>query len=117
MNIDVRKEGNVTIATIPTIDGKPSELDGETAPQAQAQVLSLVEPDCQLLLDMSHVGYMSSAGLRMMLLIYRQIAAKKGQLILVGLSDDIKDTMELTGFLRFFQTAETLEAGLQTLTT
>ena len=50
-----------------------------------------------------------------MLSMHRQATANKGQLVLVGLSEDIKDTMAATGFLNFFATQDTVEAGLATL--
>jgi anti-sigma B factor antagonist len=64
---------------------------------------------------MSKVSYMSSAGLRMMLLLYRQATGAQTKLAVVGLSDDLKDTMSATGFLDYFTTGETLEAGLAAL--
>jgi anti-sigma B factor antagonist len=81
----------------------------------QQQVLPLAQPGAKILLDMTQVPYMSSAGLRMLLSLYRQVAAKDGQLVLVGLVEQIKDTMSITGFLDFFTTCDTLESGLQTL--
>ncbi len=59
------------------------------------------------------VVYLSSAGLRMLLLAYRQAAARESDLLLAGLSEEIRDTMEMTGFLDFFTTIDTVEAGLQ----
>ena len=47
----------------------------------------------------------------MLLLVYRQITAKKGCVVLVGLNDDIKDTMEATGFLDHFTTVATVDDG------
>ena len=58
---------------------------------------------------------MSSAGLRMLLLIYRQAQQKSGQIALVGLSEEIKDIMSVTGFLSYFTVCETLEDGLKVL--
>jgi len=68
-----------------------------------------------VLIDMTRVDYMSSAGLRMMLSIHRQASGNKGQLVLVGLSEEIKDTMSATGFLNFFIIQDTLQAGLAAL--
>ena len=45
-------------------------------------------------MNMGGVPYMSSAGLRMLLLVYRQVMGKKGCVVLVGLNDEIRDTME-----------------------
>lgn len=67
-----------------------------------------------MILDMSHVEYMSSAGLRMLLAVRRQMAAN-GYIVLVGLSEAIKDTMTITGFLDFFTTCDTIEDGIQAL--
>jgi anti-sigma B factor antagonist len=109
LNISVKRVEQITLIEI------TGEIDGKTAPQAQAQILPLLELGCKMLLDMSGVGYMSSAGLRLMLSMHRQATANKGQLVLVGLSEDIKDTMAATGFLNFFTTQDTVEAGLVSL--
>ncbi len=91
------------------------DVDANTAPKVQEKVLPLAQPDSKILLDLSHVPYMSSAGLRMLLSLYRRASAQEGQLVLVGLSEDIQDTMSVTGFLDFFTTCETLESGLEAL--
>ena len=90
------------------------DVDTNTAPTVQEKVLSLAQSESKILLDLSDVTYMSSAGLRMLLLLYRRASAQ-GQLVLVGLSEEIQDTMFATGFLDFFTTCETLESGLETL--
>jgi anti-sigma B factor antagonist len=88
------------------------DLDGTTAPIAQTQILPITEPGCRVVLDMSRVPYMSSAGLRVLLLIYRKISGSDGRVVLVGLSEDLMDTMSVTGFLDFFTISDTLEAGI-----
>lgn len=92
------------------------DVDGATAPELQDAVLAAAGPGCRLLLDMSQVSYMSSAGLRVMLLLYRQISANAGsKVVLVGLPEDVKETMAATGFLKFFVTAETMDEGAAAL--
>jgi anti-sigma B factor antagonist len=91
------------------------DLDGNTAPNVQAQIMPLAIPNVKMILDMSEVSYMSSAGLRMLLVMYRTIISKSGKVVLVGLSEDIRDTMSMTGFLDFFTYLETLDDGLKTL--
>jgi anti-sigma B factor antagonist len=98
-------------ATLVTLSG---DLDGKTAPQAQAQIVPLCQPGRNLLLDMTEVAYMSSAGLRL-LLLHRQLSSVQGQMVLVGLSEELQDTMSATGFLAYFTTAPTREAGLAAL--
>jgi anti-sigma B factor antagonist len=91
------------------------EIDASSAAAAQQQILPLAGPGARLVLDMSGVTFMSSAGLRMLLSTYRQISANQGRVVLVGLSEELSDTMAMTGFLVFFTTQATVEAGLQAL--
>jgi anti-sigma B factor antagonist len=106
MNVDVTITPQAKIVTI------LGEIDGSTAPQAQERILALIEPGAKVLLDMAGVTYMSSAGLRMLLVAYRSIMGKNGRVILVGLSDELKDTMSVTGFLDFFTCCDTRDAGI-----
>ena len=96
--------------------GLAGDLDSNTAPNVQAEIMSLASPNVKMILDMSDVSYMSSAGLRMLLVMYRTINSKSGKVVLVGLSEDIRDTMAMTGFLDFFTYLETLDDGLKTFT-
>jgi anti-sigma B factor antagonist len=106
MDIDVKTVGQVTVVRI------VGDIDGKTAPQVQEQVLPLVKPDSKILLDMSQVGYMSSAGLRLLLSTYRQVTSNNASIVLAGMNEDIQDTMSATGFLRFFTIHDTVDAGL-----
>ena len=78
--------------------------------------MPLVQPGSKILLDMSQVDYLSSAGLRMLLSLYRQVSSNNGSIALVGLSEEIKDSMSVTGFLRFFTLYDTVDAGLAAMT-
>ena len=109
MDVNVATKQNAQVVTI------VGEIDGSTAPQAQEQILALIGPGVKVALDMTGVTYMSSAGLRMLLLAYRTINGKGGKIVLVGLSNDLKDTMSVTGFLDFFTCTDTLDAGIKEL--
>ena len=89
------------------------EIDASSAAVVQQKVLPLSVPGCKMILDLSSVAYMSSAGLRMLLSVYRQISGNQGKIVLVGLSDELTDTMSMTGFLGFFTVRDTVQTGLQ----
>ncbi len=108
-------EVNQLIIQNVNVVGLAGDLDGNTAPNVQAQIMPLALPNTKMILDMSKVSYMSSAGLRMLLVMYRTIISKSGKVVLVGLSEDIRDTMSMTGFLDFFTYLETLDEGLKNL--
>lgn len=90
-------------------------MDGKTASQVQQEVLPLIPEGGKMLVDLTQVPYMSSAGLRTLLLIYRQAQGKGSKIALSGLSEDISDTMEATGFLDYFVVTNDVASGLEAL--
>jgi anti-sigma B factor antagonist len=88
-------------------------IDGQTAPALQAQLLDALSPVTAAVFEVSQVPYMSSAGFRMLLLAYRSLAIRNGRLALAGLSEEIRDTMAMTGFLDFFLLCNSLDEALE----
>ncbi len=109
MHIETESLGDVTVILM------AGEVNSRTASHVEEVLLPLVAPGCKLLLDMRSVEYMSSAGLRMLLLLHREVENHSGQVVLVGLQEMIRDTMSITGFLDFFKDFETMEEGLEAL--
>ncbi len=109
MDIAVQTVSGITIVAL------AGEVNAKTAPEAQDRILAEAQPKGNLILDMSRVTYMSSAGLRMMLKVYRTVNDRGGRALLAGLTEDVKATMALTGFLDFFKHCDTLQAGLAEL--
>ena len=109
MKINITEVDNISIVAL------PGELDGQAAPGLENQILPLVQPQCKILLDMSGVSYISSIGLRALLLLHRETTANQGHIVLSGLPEMIHDTMLITGFLDFCEEYDTVEEGLNTL--
>ncbi|MDY6784610.1 MAG: anti-sigma factor antagonist [Cyanobacteriota bacterium] len=107
MEIQIETVQSVAVAQL------SGDIDANTASVVQQEVLPLVKPGSKILLDMTGVQYMSSAGLRMLLSLYRRVSASSGKLVLVGLAPETRKTMSLTGFLDFFPTYDTVESGLR----
>lgn len=109
--------GELSVNTVQpiTVIEMAGDVDANTAPVVQEQVLPLAKPGSKILLDMTKVPFLSSAGFRMLRLLSRQVSIQDGQIVLVGLADEILDTMGIIGFLDFFTTSETLDSGLEAL--
>lgn len=103
MEIKTLTQGSVTIVEL------AGSLDSNTAPQAQEQIMPLVNAKCCLVLDLARCTYISSAGLRVLLMLAKQLAAKESRLALSGVCPEIKDVMEMTGFINFFQLFDTVK--------
>jgi anti-anti-sigma factor len=94
---------------VATITGK---IDSQAAPALQADLEQWLASATSAVFDLTAVPYVSSAGFRLLLLVFRTLALRGGQLAIVGLSDEIRDTMEMTGFLDFFLLAESIDEAL-----
>ena len=107
MNVEIK---TLDHAKVVELEG---EIDANTAPELQEKLLPLIEEKHQILLNMIKVPYMSSAGLRMLLLLSRQSEmTRDSSVILAGLSEELRDTMSATGFLDFFTIHDTLENAI-----
>jgi anti-sigma B factor antagonist len=106
MDIQVKTIDDVTVVNL------TGEINGRNAPDVQEHLLPLALPSCKLLLNMSGVSYMSSAGLRTLLMLYRQIDNQSGCIVLSNLQEMIQDMMSITGFLDFFTSYETEDQGI-----
>ena len=101
-----------TVSGVNIIEIADNNVDSRTVTDIQQEIFPLIESSNQLIIDLSQVSYMSSAGLRMLLSSYRKVTAKDGKIVVVGLSEQIKDTMSITGFLDFFDYSENAQTGL-----
>ncbi len=102
MEIQVKETGLVTVVSL------NGEVDREGASQVQERISPLIKGKRFLILDLAGVTSLSSAGLRFLLSLRRQLPAGS-RLILTGLSDQLKDSMEIAGFLGTFEVKETVE--------
>ena len=106
MNVTILPEAGVTRVEL------EGSIDGKTAPQIREELSSALQEVQKLIVDMSRVDYLSSAGLRLLLLLYREITARNGKLVLVRVSPEIRTVMSHTGFLSFFTLADSQQEAL-----
>ena len=72
-------------------------LDTNSTPKLEAELRQSVDGVTELVFDFSEVEYISSAGLRV-LLAAQKVMNRKGSMKLVGVSDEIQEVFEITGF-------------------
>ena len=91
MTINKNLEGSkLTVA----VEGR---LDTTTAPQLEEEFKNSLEGVEDLVLDFSKLDYISSAGLRVLLSAQKQMN-KVGKMTLTGVSPEIMEIFEVTGF-------------------
>lgn len=95
MNLEITKTDNHVMVII---EGRldtvtASELEKNLLPYYQMQGIILV-------LDCSAMEYISSAGLRVVLMTHKNITAKGGSLIVRNLTKEVRSVFDMTGFSR-----------------
>ncbi|MEU6865997.1 STAS domain-containing protein [Streptomyces sp. NPDC046876] len=106
MTLNVKERRNKT-ATVVVATG---EINSETSPQLLATLLPVVREGRPLRIDLTAVTYVSSAGLRTLLVVYREAQHAGVAVTLYGVSEEVRFVMSATGFLDFFETGEAAEA-------
>ena len=88
-------------SVLATVSGR---LDTPAAVNAQQEIVPISEnADKVITLDCSKLEYISSSGLRLLLTIRKEAAAKGGSVIVKDINDDIKKVFMMTGFYNLFQ--------------
>lgn len=80
-------------------------LDSFNYQQVQSEILEILEKGSDVIIDMTTCNYVSSTGLRVLLYSKKVAAAKGLKICLTGISDEVKDIMNVTGFINFFDYA------------
>ncbi len=108
MNITLTENGDVTIARF------EGNLDTNTAPEAQEKLDELAEDGVQrILIDFGALDYISSAGLRVLLILAKKLRGSGGNLRLCGLNETVNEVFEISGFNTIFSVFPTEEEALE----
>ena len=92
MVIDSKLNGDTGVLTL------TGRLDTVTAPKLQEALTEAIPAAAELELDFSGVDYVSSAGLRVLLLGQKNSKAAGKTMVLKNVSPDIMEVFEITGF-------------------
>ena len=88
-------------------------LDSSSSPELEQLRSEQLDAGSQrLVLDFSALSYISSAGLRVVLLAGKKLHARQGKIVLTSLQDMVRDVFDMSGFLTLFAVADSLDAGL-----
>lgn len=75
-------------------------VDTNTSPQLQEMILKAFQKMNHLKLDFQECEYVSSAGLRALLIGQKTANSKKGSMKLIHVPDVLMDVLEVTGFIK-----------------
>lgn len=94
--------------------GLSTRLDSTTSKAVEEKILGVIEAgDHRLVLDLTHLEYISSAGLRVLLVAANRLKAVNGKLAVFGLNDHVRDVFDIAGFLSFLSTHSSREEAVE----
>jgi len=92
VEIGEQRQDNVTVLS------PIGRIDNETSPAFQSKLLSCVGSADALLIDLSAVEYISSAGLRALMMASKQARTSNGRVAVAGLKPVVKEIFEISRF-------------------
>lgn len=108
MNIEETKIGETRVISP---DG---HLDAQTEEQFQYSVMKNIhDGETSILLDFSKLEYISSAGLRAILIVAKQQKETGGKLGVSGLQPNVAEVFSVSGFDKIVDVYSDLNAGLE----
>lgn len=91
-------------------------LDGTHAAEAESAFLKLAdEGHTRFVFDFGEMSYISSAGLRVVLVAAKKIRAMQGALVCAGMSEHVTEVFEMSGFLSILETVPSVEEAISRL--
>lgn len=84
-------------------------LDTMTAPELEKAGLQQLDENAQLVIDFAKLSYISSAGLRTLLLLGKKAKKAGGSLVLCGAAGMVQEILEESGLSSFFVMYEHVE--------
>ena len=91
-------------------------LDAVSAVEADKDFNSVIDDGHKnLLVDLARLDYISSAGLRVLLVVAKRIQQSGGKVVLCTLSANVKEVFEISGFSSIFSIFPTNEEAIKFL--
>jgi len=110
VEISEQRNGDVIVL------GPVGRIDNDTSPDFQAKLLGSVGLDgARVLVDLNGVDYISSAGLRALMMASKQSKASAGRLAVTSLGPVVKEIFEISRFSLVVQVFDTPGEALEAL--
>lgn len=110
MDFQARKEGDVTVITL------TGRLDAVTTSAYEGKVLALIKDgQVALVLDLDGLTYISSAGLRGLLVTAKQLKPVQGSLCFANVSGAVREVFDISGFNSIFAMHDSVTAAIGSL--
>ena len=110
MDINADEHPNALVVSV------AGKIDASNSPKIEKEIAAYTATVQDIvILDFQGLEYMSSAGLRIVLISAKNLKAKGRELFISGLKGSVKDVFELSGFYSIFKIFQTVEEALNSI--
>lgn len=107
MTITENHQDNVLVVNL------SGRLDGLTSPEVDKKFIALAEGDDQVVVvDLSGLEYISSAGLRVLLMAAKKFSSSRKRLVFGSMTDNTKQVFDISGFTSILKVYPSTEAAV-----
>jgi len=110
--VQSKDEGKVLVVAL------SGQLDTRSAPQLEKALEAPVSQGRnEILVDCARLDFVTSAGLRVLLVTGKRVAAAGGRLVLCALNPSVREVFDISGFANLFPILPARESALEWLAT
>jgi anti-anti-sigma factor len=108
MEISIDKQSKAVVVAV------KGRMDGVSAPEFEKTIADHITGGAsRFVVDCSALEYISSAGLRSVLITAKSLRARDGELVFAALSDVVREVFDIGGFSTIFSIYDSTEAALK----
>lgn len=91
-------------------------IDSTAATEFEEKIIGIIDGACYtLIIDFLKVQFISSAGLRVLLLSAKKVKPHGGKILLCNMSKDVREVFDISGFSSIFDIHDTVKAAIDSL--
>ena len=110
MELQTRLEDKATVVAI------SGRLDAVTAPEYEKRIREMIGEDHRyFVVDFEKLDYISSAGLRALLLMAKLLKEKDGNVCFANVTGNVRSVFEMSGFTTLFNMKNSVAEALSTV--
>lgn len=110
-NLANLKEEQIDEVLVLRVKGR---LDALSSPNVEKKIFEAINTgQTKLLIEMSGVSYLSSAGMRMLLSTTKKLRSISGKLVVCNLTTNVADVLKMSGFDHILDMSENEEEALK----
>lgn len=87
-------------------------LDTETSPHAESRIMEVIERGDTFIMNLQDLVYISSAGLRLILVFMKKTRKKNARMIFCAPGEHVLKVFEVSNFLEFLEIASSIEEAV-----